>query len=212
MIVGVLLAAGRSSRFGGAQKLVAMLEGVPVVRRAAEALLTCGVDYTIVVLGSDADAVKAALAELPVIFVSNERYAEGMSGSLRTGVQGALALGASQNREIGAIVVALGDQPTIAREIFVNVIGRFRRESAMGTDATQIVAARYNGERSHPVLFARSVFRELLAVSGDHGARDVIARDPSRVAYVDIDAAPPADVDTPQDLETLAKHRQRPLR
>jgi molybdenum cofactor cytidylyltransferase len=189
-----------------------MLGGVPVVRRSAQVLLASGVDHTMVVLGSHADAVKAALAGLPLMFVSNERYAEGMSGSLRAGVQGALAVGETAGREIEALVVALGDQPTIARETARAVIERFRRESAAGVGAAQIVAARYDGERSHPVLFARSVFPELLAVSGDHGARDVIASDPSRVAYVDIAGAPPADVDLPRDLEMLARQQQRPLR
>jgi molybdenum cofactor cytidylyltransferase len=165
-----------------------------------------------VVLGSDSDAVKAALARLPLMFVSNERYAEGMSGSLRVGVQEAVALSDSTGREIEAIVVALGDQPTIARSITASVIERFQRESATARGAAQIVAARYDGERSHPVLFARSVFPELLAVNGDLGARDVIARDPLRVAYVDIAGAPPADVDCPQDLETLTRQRQHPLR
>jgi molybdenum cofactor cytidylyltransferase len=212
MIVGVLLAAGCSRRFGAAQKLVAMLEGVPVVRRSAEILLASGVHQAIVVVGSDADAVREALAGLPMTFASNERYVEGMGGSLRVGVQGALALADSAGEPVDAIVVALGDQPTIAREIAPAVIERFRGESALGVGAAQIVAARYDGERSHPVLFARSVFPELLAVSGDQGARDVIAQDPSRVAYVEVAGGPPADVDSPRDLETLARQRQRPLR
>src|SRR4051812_7297553 len=74
VIVGVLLAAGKSSRFGGAQKLVALLGGQPVVRLSAEVLLASGVDRVVAVLGSDAATVRTALSGLPVSFASNERF------------------------------------------------------------------------------------------------------------------------------------------
>jgi molybdenum cofactor cytidylyltransferase len=66
-----------------------------------------------------------------------------------------------------------------------------------------IVVARYNGVRGHPVLFDERVFEELREVEGDVGARDVIARDPERIAYVDWPIDPPRDIDTPADYQEL---------
>ena len=203
MIVGVLLAAGRSSRFGTAQKLVAAFGDRTVVRSSAETLLSSPVDRVIVVLGSDADAVRSAVAGLPVTFAINEQFADGISGSLRVGVRAAMSLG----DDIAAVVLALGDQPTVSERITREVIARFLSGSGEKKPPL-IVAARYAGERGHPVLFARAVFPELLTVSGDHGAREVIARDATRVAYVDVVGSPPADVDTPADLEALARPRR----
>ena len=203
MIVGVLLAAGRSSRFGTAQKLVAAFGDRTVVRSSAETLLSSPVDRVIVVLGSDADAVRSALAGLPVTFAVNEHFADGMSGSLRVGVRAAMTLG----DDVAAVVVALGDQPTVSEEITPALIARFLYERG-GNKPPLIVAARYAGERGHPVLFARPVFPELLTVSGDHGAREVIARDATRVASVDVVGLPPPDVDTPADLKALLRSRR----
>jgi len=70
------------------------------------------------------------------------------------------------------------------------------------------VAPRYRGTPGHPVLFDHSVFAELRALDGDRGARAVIERDPSRVAIVEVDAPPPGDVDTPEDLARLRRARQ----
>jgi molybdenum cofactor cytidylyltransferase len=204
VIVGVLLAAGRSSRFGGAQKLVAMLDGQPIVRRSAELLLQSGVDRVVVVLGSDADAVRAALAGLPVALVRNEAFADGMSGSLREGLLAAESLGSAAGESVEAVLVALGDQPTMDSQVARAVLERFRQRGRDGATA-RIVAARYDGERGHPVLFARPVFPELLELDGDRGAREVIARDALRVSYVEVAGAPPPDVDSVADLESLGR-------
>ena len=96
-----------------------------------------------------------------------------------------------------AVLVTLGDQPIDRDEVLPALVARF------GGDDASIVASRYQGVQGLPVLFARSVFPELEGLSGDRGARSVVERDPSRVAYVDFDFPMPRDVDTPGDLETL---------
>lgn len=190
MIAGLLLAAGGARRFGS-QKLLAPLDGIPIVRRAAETL-AAETDALWVVVGSEADAVERALVGLSAHIVVNAAWEHGLASSLAAGI-GALG------PEIEAMVVGLGDQPLVEGELIRRVVAEWR------ATARPIVSARYRGVRGHPVLFDRSVFGEAAGVVGDIGARDLIARDPSRVAFVDFNADPPRDVDTRDDLSALQR-------
>ncbi|HSQ31583.1 MAG TPA: nucleotidyltransferase family protein [Gemmatimonadaceae bacterium] len=189
MIAGLLLAAGGARRFGS-QKLVAKVGGVPIVRRAAEALAS-GVDELVVVTGSDGVVVRDALAGLNLRCVENAEWAAGLSTSLRAGI---LAL----DGEASAAVIALGDQPGLDPELVRTVTDTWR------ATGKPIVAVRYHGARGHPVLLDRAVFGEASEVRGDMGARMLIERDATRVAYVDVEADAPRDVDTPVDLEGMS--------
>lgn len=188
MIAGVVLAAGASRRFGS-QKLLAPVGGVPLVRRAVERLLETSLDEILVVLGSDAATVGAALAGLNVRIVSNEAFAAGMSTSLRAGLD-------ALRPPTEAALVALADQPGVGAEIVDRLVARYR------ASRPPIVAPLYgDGVRGNPVLFDRSIFDELRAVTGDEGGRSVVARDPRRVVLVEFAEAMPGDVDVPADLE-----------
>jgi molybdenum cofactor cytidylyltransferase len=190
VIAAIVLAAGASTRFG-AQKLLAPLHGKPVVRWAAERALAAGADETIVVTGADGEAVGAALDGLPLRVVRNPRYAEGMSTSLAAGIAAAAA-------GTRAALLALGDQPLVPAAAYAAVLAEHLVRGA------PIVVPVYNGVRGHPVLFDAALFPELAAVRGDQGARDVIARDPARVALVLLALSPPLDVDEPGALAALA--------
>jgi len=187
VIAALVLAAGAARRFG-AQKLVASVHGTPLVRASVERVLGVGPEFVIVVVGHDADQVRRALIGLPVEIVVNPRPDDGLSSSLRIGVEML-----PSNAE--AVLVALGDQPMDHDEIMPALVARF----AMGS--ASIVAPRYLGVQGVPVLFARELFAELAALTGDVGARSVVVRDPSRVAYVDFDFPMPPDFDTPADVE-----------
>jgi len=188
MIVGLLLAAGGGTRFGS-QKLLARLHGAPIVATAARTLAPL-VDRLIVVVGSEAQAVSDALAGIDATLVENPRWVAGLSTSLAAGVEAA-------PKETRAVIVALGDQPGIDPAVVRKVVARWRETRQ------PIVATRYRGNRGHPVLLGCSVFSEVGAISGDVGARSLIERDTSRVAFVDVDADAPSDVDTPDDLAAL---------
>ncbi len=188
MIVGLLLAAGGGTRFGS-QKLLARVHGVPIVATAARTLAPL-VDRLIVVVGSEAQAVTDALAGIDATLVENPRWADGLSTSLAAGVEAA-------PKETKAVIVALGDQPGIDPAVVRKVIARWRETGR------PIVSTRYRGNRGHPVLLGCSVFGEVGAISGDVGARSLMERDASRVAFVDVDADAPPDVDTPDDLAAL---------
>jgi molybdenum cofactor cytidylyltransferase len=194
MIAGLLLAAGGARRFKS-QKLVALLDDAPIVHHSAAALADA-TDSLVVVVGHESTAVIAALADLDARVVDNPAWADGLATSLRSGIASF-----SADVDVDAVVVTLGDQPRIDPRLIRSVIAAWRQWER------PIVSARYRGMRGHPVLFAREVFAELLALEGDAGARLLIERNPERVSYVDIDALAPQDVDTPDDLKAL---RARP--
>ncbi|HTR78488.1 MAG TPA: NTP transferase domain-containing protein, partial [Gemmatimonadaceae bacterium] len=192
-VFGLVLAAGSASRFGG-HKLTARLRGEPVIRRSVRAMVGA-VDHVVVVVGADDGPVREALAEIDATIVVNDRWSDGMSRSIRVGVEAAVA-GAA-----GAAIVALGDQPmvspTVPREL----------RTAWLRGHRAVVVPRYSGVRGHPVLFDRSVFSELERLEGDAGARRVVEADAARVEIVEFEGPAPSDIDTTEDLAALSAPR-----
>lgn len=210
MIVGVLLAAGSARRFDGTQKLLARVSNkpgelpVPLVRLAVLGLCEAGLDH-VVVLGREAEAVQACVADLGSSFVVNPAFETGMSSSLRTGVAYAL----EHWRTADGLLIALGDQP-LAGSGIVEMVVEHLRSAPDQERKPLIVAPRYRGEIGNPVLFDRTLAPELLAVTGDRGARSVVERDPKRVRYVEFDRPAPRDVDTPGDVTALSAELRFP--
>jgi molybdenum cofactor cytidylyltransferase len=188
MITGVLLAAGGARRFRS-QKLIALFQGTPIVRHAANALGSA-TDDLIVVVGHEAAAVGRALEGSGGRIVQNPEWELGLATSIQHGV-------AAVAPECEAVVIGVGDQPELDPAVVRMVIARWRET------AQPIVSASYRGVRGHPVLFAQSVFPELSALHGDAGARLLIERTPERVSYVQVDAPMPPDIDTSGELEAL---------
>jgi molybdenum cofactor cytidylyltransferase len=190
VIVAVVLAGGASTRMGRPKQLLP-LGGGTVLSTVVGRLLEAPVDRVVVVLGCGAEAVRSA-ARLPadarVDVVENEGWEEGMASSLRRGV------GAAGDAE--AVVIALGDQPGVDPRVVERLVDSFREGAPLAVPV-------HGEERGHPVLFARSLFDELLAVRGDVGAREVVRAHWPRAAKVE--AAPLADLDTPEDFEELEK-------
>lgn len=188
MIVGVLLAAGGARRFRS-QKLVALFRGKPIVRHSAETLASA-TEALVAVVGSEAEAVSAALDGTGARIVRNPDWELGLATSIAHGI-------AALPPECEAAVITVGDQPELDPFVIRAVVSRWRETGQ------PIVSASYRGVRAHPVLFARSVFPELLVLHGDAGARLLIERTPERVSYVQVDSPVPADVDTSGELEAL---------
>ena len=189
MIAAVVLAAGLSRRMGE-PKLLLPLDGVPVIRATVERVRSSGVDAVLVVAGAEHEAVRAALAGLPVEIVVNPHPETGQASSVRTGI-------AALSPGVDAALIALGDQPFLPPEVIPALLAERRRSGK------PIAAPRYRDGRGNPVLFDRAVFPELLQVSGDQGARSVVERDPERVALAPFDFPMPADLDTPEDYRRL---------
>lgn len=189
-VAALVLAAGGSSRMGSPKQLLDW-GGRPLVRAAVEVALAARLDPLLVVVGGAQAQVADALAGLPLRMIANPDHATGQSSSLRAGIA---ALG--QNAD--AVVVLLGDQPFVTAAIVEQLVAEWRASGAA------IIAPTYAGQRGNPVLFARTVFPELLAVQGDQGARAVLAADRARLRLVAFDDSRPlADIDTPEDYERL---------
>lgn len=188
-VPAVLLAAGRSSRMGGPNKLLALFDGKPLVRRAAERALASGAAGVYVVTGHQGERVRAALAGLPVTFVDNPAFAEGLSTSLKAGI-GALPATAA-----GALVV-LGDMPEVSAADLDRLIDTFRKAGG-----GVVARASHAGRRGNPVLLPRSLFDAVAHLEGDTGARHLVEAGDVEVIDVEIGAGAGVDVDTREALE-----------
>lgn len=189
MIAGLLLAAGRSTRFG-ADKLSAKLNGKAVIRWSVQVLSPLDVVY--VVIPPRADSLTQALSRLDVRFVINLGRDEGIASSIRAGV-------AALPDEVDAVMIALADQPLGSAKVARALSDRW---SVGGVAA---VASLYRDGSGHPVLFGRECFEKLKELKGDVGARSLLRTLGERVAYVSVDADSPVDVDTP-DVLALLQH------
>jgi molybdenum cofactor cytidylyltransferase len=188
----IILAAGTSSRMGqDRHKLLLPLGGRPVLAHVLTAALASQARPILLVLGHQAQGVRAQLAPYltdPAIRqVENLEYRQGMSTSLLAG----LHLLQHEFPAIDSALVLLGDQPLLTPTIIGTLI------AARQTGHSPIVAPLYHGKRGNPVLFASTLFPELLQVTGDEGGRQVIMRHRQEVATVELGSALPShDVDT----------------
>lgn len=193
-IAALLLAAGKSSRMG-ANKMLAEVDGRPMVARTAQRLLASRARPIVAVLGSQADEVDAALGKLPVDRVTNPDFADGLSTSLKRGL-------AALPADIDGVVVCLGDMPLIAGRDVERLIAAFNP-----LEGRAIVVPTRHGQRGNPILWSRQFFAEMMALSGDQGARRLIEEHADLVAEVEMDSdAIFIDIDTP---EALAELRER---
>ncbi len=189
-VSAIVLAAGRAERMGR-QKLLLPFRGRPLVRWAVEAALGSKAGETIVVVGSEADQVSAALDGLPIRLVRNVDYAQGMSTSLKAGVKAA-----RDGR--GAVLFILGDQPLVSSAVVDDLIGAFVREGK------PIVRPLVKGRPAHPVLMSADLIPEILDEAGDLGGRFILERRAKDVGYVRMDDEPiDLNVDSREDYESL---------
>jgi molybdenum cofactor cytidylyltransferase len=188
-VAAIILAAGQARRMGGPNKLVARFDGEPLVRRVAESALASRANPVIVVTGHRAGDVSKALAGLDLEVVHNPDYADGLATSLKVG------LSAMPESASGALVL-LADMPGITSAIIDRLIGAFAAKTAPA-----IVLPTVGGKRGNPVLWSRAFFPELMTVTGDTGARHIIARHEEAVERMEIGEAAGLDVDTPEALK-----------
>lgn len=192
MIAGVVLAAGSGSRFGpGPPKVLARLDGVPLLHHVLEALRKSTVDHVVLVLGHGAEEVMAGCHLDRTTIVVNPDHARGQASSLKAGL---LQVG----DDAQAVVVALGDQPGITPEVVDALVEAHHR--GLGP----IVVPTYEGRRGNPVLLGRPVFAPAMLLDGDVGARAIMRERPDWVVELPADGlADPRDIDTPDDLRGL---------
>ena len=191
-IAAIVLGAGRSSRMGGPNKLLAEIGGKPLVRIVVDQVLASRARPVIVVTGHQRERVEAALKGLPVKFVHNPHFADGLGTSLRAGV-------AALPAEVDGAIVCLGDMPQVDAALIDRLIGAFDPDAG-----ALAVVPTIDGKRGNPVVWSRRFFPDLMAVEGDIGARHLIGRYTEVVAEVPLTGtAALTDVDTPEALEAV---------
>ncbi len=193
-VTAIVLAAGRSTRMGGPNKLLAELDGKKLVRIVAEQALASKATEVIVVTGHQAELVEQALAGLKVRFVRNPDFAGGLASSVKSGIA------AVPDSADGAIV-CLGDMPLIDAVLIDRLI------EAFAPDRGQLITVPVaEGRRGNPVLWSRRFFRELMTLDGDTGARHLIAKHTEAVSEVPVEGDSAfLDIDTPQGLEAARR-------
>lgn len=188
----IMLAGGRSSRMGDANKLLIEMDGRTVVEHAVSSAVEAALGEVIVVTGAEADRIGEVLATYPVRIVHNAEHEEGMASSLRAGVR-------AVNGEAAGYAVYLADMPFVRSETLAMLGGVLRSHPG------SIVMPRIRGRMGHPVLFDARFAVDLLSLHGDVGARAVIHG--NAYAVISVETNDPGilqDLDTPQDLASHA--------
>lgn len=195
--LGVLvLAAGRSTRMGGPNKLLADVAGKPLVRHAVEQALAARIGPVVVVTGHMGGEVRAALAGCNVTFADNPAFAEGLSTSLKAGI--------TALPEVAGVAVLLGDMPEVSAAVLRRLAGVFREHPT-----ARAVVPTSLGERGNPVIIARSLFPAVQGLAGDIGARRLIEAAGTDVVEVPVDdPGIHRDIDTPEALAALRDQKR----
>ena len=198
----IVLAAGQSSRFRAAggpdlTKLVAKLDGKPIVRRVVEAALATKARPVVVVTGYARDSVEGAVADLDIGLAFNPKFASGLASSLKAGL-------AATPPDVAGALVLLGDMPWIEPRLADALIDALlAREGALAAVPSR------EGRRGNPVLLGRGLFEAAMRLTGDEGARRLIgALGEGELVEVEApDMGVTFDVDTPDDLAAAQRFR-----
>ena len=197
-IAAVVLAAGRSTRMGAINKLIAEIGGKPLVRIAAEQALASRASPVIVVTGHERERVEAALNGLPVRVVHNPDYAEGLGTSLKVGI-------AAVPENADGAIICLGDMPQVNAALIDKLITALNPEKG-----ALVVVPSIAGRRGNPVVWSRRFFNDLMAINGDIGARHLIGSNAEAVVEVPVEGdAAFIDVDTPESFSAVKAEIER---
>lgn len=185
----IVLAAGCSRRMGADNKLLLEVEGSTLVRSSVQSAIASNAKVTIVVLGYEAEDAITALDGLEYQAAMNADYLEGMSSSIRTGVQAA--------EGFDAVAILLADMPCVEPKILNTLLTVYSRQKSPA-----IVVATHTGRRGHPVIWSADFFPDLMALRGDVGGKKLLEKYSRQVVEVEVDSNSIfMDIDTPADIK-----------
>ena len=193
-ISGLILGAGASQRFGPPKQLLPYRGTTMLGWVVDQAQRPAGLDEVVVVLGRAADEVRQQVDFGDARVVENPVFGEGCSSSYRAGI-GAL------NAESAALMIILGDMPGVTPEIINHVADEWRKHEP------PIALCSYAGRRGHPMIFARSMFPQLVDLHGDKAAWKLVDANAATVQEVHFSFPYPDDINTPADFERLTTGR-----
>lgn len=191
-VVGVVLGAGKSTRFGSPKQLLPFGD-TTLLGRVVRNANASSLDRVVVVLGRASEDVRAAGGFGRAEVVDNAAYGTGCASSLLAGLDAA-------GEDCDALALLLGDQPGVRPEFIDLALSEWRRERPWA------LVCSYRGDPGHPFVFARDAFKDLRGLHGDKAVWKLIEAHPERVLWAKIDADLPPDVDTPEDYERALAH------
>ncbi len=190
MISAIILAAGESQRMGVQNKLLLQIDSEVLIRKFVKSVSNSLVDAVLVVVGFEAEKIKAVLHDQAVKFVENHRYEEGMTTSIQSGVK------ASSNESTG-LMICLADMPfaeTSDLNLLIQAFNDYR-----STESSLIIVPVFQGKRGNPVLFSE-VFRDKILTHKGEGCREIVRQFPHYVKEVSMENDNLLrDIDTPED-------------
>lgn len=188
MISAIILAAGESKRMGQ-NKFLLPWGKKKVIEQVLEAYGESPVDEIILVLGCEAERILQNTSLKRVKIVINPFYREGMSTSLKSGIQ-------AVSQEATGILIALGDQPGIDRGVVGKLVSAFQKVFPQ----KNIVVPINKGRRGHPVILSKKFFGEILQLTGDIGGREILSRNETEIFAVEVETEGILwDIDTVND-------------
>ena len=195
----LVLAAGQSRRMGPVNKLLAEVDGAPMVAGVVEEALASGACAVHVVTGFDRTRVEAVLADRDVHLVHNPDFDQGISTSIAAGLS-------ALPEEVEGALICLGDMPAVSARVLNRIVAAF--DPGRGVE---VCVPTYRGKRGNPVLWSRTFFAEIRGIRGDVGARHLIGEHSDVVLEVPIDDASILfDVDSPEALARVSEREKRP--
>lgn len=197
----IILAAGQSSRMGGAHKLLADIGGKPMIAHVAATAHALNAQAVIMVTGREAEAVASACDGFDLEIVHNPTFRDGLSTSLKVGVA-ALPEGGPEGvpEGLAGVLVLLGDMPLITPEECMLLLQMAEKHQ------DDVVRAAHEGQAGNPVFLPSSLFAPIASLTGDQGAMPLIKKMSIKTHWVEIGESALLDADTPEALAVL---RQR---
>ena len=160
MISAILLAAGQSKRMYGENKLAKKIQGIPLIKLSVKNILASSIDELIVVLGYQKEIIEKLIDKNKKIkFVFNKDFKSGMASSIKTGIN-------HLSEKTEAFFICLGDMPMVNKDIF-NLLIKSKNNR-------EIIVPTYNGQQCNPVLFSKSMKKQIMTIEGDVGAKKIL--------------------------------------
>jgi molybdenum cofactor cytidylyltransferase len=187
----IILAAGESKRMGQPKQLLD-IDGESLLRRTAKVALATGLEPVVLVVGANKPQIVPEIADLPLTIIDNAMWRTGMASSVKMGMA-AIWL---NNKNTDAVLVLVCDQPFLTVETLNQIIAQYQAQSP------KIVACHYAGQVGVPALFDRTMFEELLNLTGDKGAKPILMSHLEDTHLIDFEAGI-IDLDTLEDYRNL---------
>ena len=186
----IILAAGASSRMGAPKQLL-LVDGKTLIKRICDTAMDTPCHPIVTVLGANRNLIRKETERMPITVIDNPQWENGMSSSIKMGLAGAYMT----EKAIEAAIFLTVDMPYVSVELINKMI-----EKAESDEKIEIVACKYNSQMGIPVLFKRSLFTDLLELTGDEGAKKVVIKNKDKTAFIDF---PEGKL----DLDTIDEYR-----